>query len=93
MKTYLGFCAFFRHDPDEALIPHFEMRCAAFVLLQEMAHDNKQTLQEALHRLSQLTIEHAHNCLIEAWNVWADFLVVSTTQTSLTLTNKLEPHL
>lgn len=93
MKTYLGFCAFFRHDPDEALIPHFEMRCAAFVLLQEMAHDTKQTLQETLHLLSQLTTEQAHNGLMDAWNVWADFLVVSTTQTSLTLTNKLEPHL
>jgi hypothetical protein len=83
MKTYLGLCAFFRHDPDEGLIPHFEMRCAAFVLLQEIAHESKLTIAETLHKLSRMTTEQVRNSLTQAWSAWADFLVVSTTPTML----------
>jgi len=78
MKSYLGLGAFFRHHPDEALIPHIEMRCAGFVLAQELAANWKMSVEGALHKLNGLSILEAKQSLKDIFDRWSESLIDST---------------
>lgn len=82
LKSYLGMLAFFRHHPDEALIPHFHMRCAAFVILQAYAQEVSQTLFQVLHSFRHLSQPEIQLLLKKHWDQWAPDLVVPSTQLS-----------
>lgn len=81
LKSYLGMCAFHRHHPDEALIPHFQMRCAAFVILQDFAVEAKLTLFKALACLRTLSHSEVQERLKQSWLKWCQSLVMTTTDT------------
>jgi len=84
MKSYLGLEAFFRHDPDVALIPHIMMRCAGFVLVQALAKSWKRSIESTLHELKQRSISEAQECLKEIFDQWAESLIESTKAESVT---------
>ena len=78
MKSYLGLEAFYRHDPDDSLIPHIEMRCAGFVLAQELAANWKMSVEGALHKLNGLSVFEAKRSLKDIYDRWAESLIDST---------------
>lgn len=73
--------AFHRHYPDEALIPHFQMRCAAFVILQEYAADSRLTLFQALTEFRTLSQAEIQLRLRRLWTQWEQHLVEPTKET------------
>lgn len=73
--------AFHRHHPDEALIPHFQMRCAAFVILQAYAADSGQTLFQALTEFRSLGQAEIQLRLKVYWSQWEQHLVDPTKET------------
>jgi len=78
MKSYLGLEAFYRHHPDDSLIPHIEMRCAGFVLAQELAANWKMSVEGALHKLNGLSVFEAKRSLKDIYDRWAESLIDST---------------
>lgn len=80
LKSYLGLMAFHRHHPDEALIPHFQLRCAAFILVQDFAKDVGLTIFEALRFFKTLSLSEIQQRLKSYWLQWAQFLVNTSTQ-------------
>ena len=78
MKSYLGLAAFFRHHPDESLLPHFHLRCAAFVLLQSYAKSMSKSLFQALKALKKMTWEEVQNSLMQHWQDWSESLMNPT---------------
>jgi hypothetical protein len=81
LKSYLGMGAFHRHHPDEALIPHFQMRCAAFVILQDYAADAGRTLFQALAEFRLLSQPEIRLRLSVYWFHWAQHLVDPSKET------------
>lgn len=79
LKSYLGLCAFHRHHPDEALIPHFHLRCAAFVLIQAYVSDTKQTIFQALEQFRTCSTSEIQQLLQKHWLEWELHLVDPST--------------
>ena len=84
MKSYLGLTAFFRHHPDDALIPHFHLRCAVFVLLQSYALNTSVSLFQALKRLKKMTWNELQHALERHWREWSESLTICTKSNSET---------
>ena len=85
MKSYLGLEAFYRHNPDSSLIPNFNLRAAAFVLVQDFAKDVGLTIPQALMKLRKMTALEAELALRRYWCNWAESLVQTTTKHSETM--------
>lgn len=79
MKSYLGLEAFYRHNPDSSLIPNFNMRAAAFVLVQDFACDMDFTIPQALMQLRKMSALEAELVLKRYWLNWAESIVKTTT--------------
>lgn len=73
--------AFHRHHPDEALIPHFQMRCAAFVMLQDYAWGEGLTLFQALTEFRLLSQSEIRMRLGFYWSQWEQSLVDPSKET------------
>lgn len=82
LKSYLGMLAFHRHHPDECLIPHFQMRCAAFVLLQAYARGAGMTLFKVLQTFRELSQAEIQFLLQRYWDEWGKHLVKASTDPS-----------
>ena len=80
MKSYLGLEAFYRHNPDSSLIPNFNMRAAAFVLVQDFALDMEQTIPQALVQLRKMSSLEAEMALKRYWHNWSESIVKTTTE-------------
>ena len=81
LKSYLGMLAFHRHHPDECLIPHFQMRCAAFVVVQEYARETGTTLFKALQAFREMNQAEIQLLLRPYWDHWGQHLVAPSTDT------------
>lgn len=81
LKSYLGMGAFHRHHPDEALIPHFQMRCAAFVMLQEYSAASGQTLFQALTEFQGICQPEIQLRLSSHWSHWTQHLIDPSKET------------
>ena len=78
MKSYLGLAAFFRHHPDESLLPHFHFRCSAFVVLQSYAKSLSLSFFKALQKLKKMSWNEAQKVLEPHWCKWSESLMFST---------------